>query len=300
MTANNVVFANFLDLVNCAEKYGFDDTVEKIKSFVNALDKQSLIDLVTEIGTIPEHISAGSTGEKAFSKASDIILARCFVELGLASNAVRKRSNSADIIAKSEYHGYTLVADAKTFRLSRTAKNQKDFKISTLSNWRGAEHDYALVVGPYFQYPTTESQIYSSALEHQVCLLSWEHILFLLQNDVVETEALSLEPIWNASVRLSRNSTLLYVNRMRNHLPHINKMVCERISQTINVFDDLLRLRKNQIQQRSAVELDYLNNEIATIKQLTYEQAINALIDSRKLNERIRTIEHFVASLSGE
>ena len=52
---------------------------------VNKLSKESLINIVREIGTIPESIEASSTEEKLYSKASDVILSRCFVELGLKS-----------------------------------------------------------------------------------------------------------------------------------------------------------------------------------------------------------------------
>lgn len=274
----------------------FADRAVKIKEIVNNLDRSSLIGIVREIGTIPENIEAGSSVEKLFSKASDCILARCFTELGIPSVAVNERGNSADIVAKS-IHGYTLVADAKTFRLSRTAKNQKDFKIDTLSNWRGSEHDFALLVAPYFQYPNTTSQIYSSALDKQVCLLSWEHILFLLLNDVSESETLNLETVWNAPVRLARETRIAYVDRMNCHLPYINKILCERISKPMESFDNQLNFCKDGIRNRGACELTYLNTEKSKIESLTREDAIRELLKSKKISERISTIEKFVDSL---
>ena len=78
---------------------------------------------------------------------------------------------------------------AKCFRLSRTAKNQKDYKVSNLSDWRGAENEYAVLVAPYFQYPQSVSQIYSKALDNNVCLLAWEHISIMLEENVKETES---------------------------------------------------------------------------------------------------------------
>ena len=99
--------------------------------------------ILSQIGTIPESIPHDSTEEKLFSKASDIILSRAFMELGLKSAVLRERGDSADVIAESIIFGYTLAADAKSFRLSRTAKNQKDFKISALSVWR-KDNDYAV------------------------------------------------------------------------------------------------------------------------------------------------------------
>ena len=142
-------FLNFLFSLTLDNKK-FKQAGEELEEYIKALAKNQFIEIVKEIGTIPESIKASSTEEKLYSKASDIILARCFNELGLKAKAVSERGNSADIIAESA-HGYTLVAAAKTFRLSRTAKNQKDFKISTLSKWRGMENDFAVLVAPYFQ-----------------------------------------------------------------------------------------------------------------------------------------------------
>lgn len=274
----------------------FAEASEEIKIYVNELDRQTVIDIVKEIGTIPECIEASSSSEKLFSKASDCILARCFSELGMPSIAVNERGNSADIIARS-IHGYTLVADAKTFRLSRTAKNQKDFKIDTLSNWRGSEHDFALLVAPYFQYPNTVSQIYASALDKQVCLLSWEHILFLLENNVMESDILSLEAIWNAPVRLARDTRIAYADRMNCQFPYINQMLCDRISVPIQKFSEQLDVCKDIIRNRGNYELEYLNTEKEAITTLTRDEAIAELLKSKKVLERISTIEKFVSSL---
>ncbi len=290
-------FNHFIDtIIELSVTRKFAEASEEIKIYVNKLDRQTVIDIVKEIGTIPECIEASSSSEKLFSKASDCILARCFSELGMPSIAVNERGNSADIIARS-IHGYTLVADAKTFRLSRTAKNQKDFKIDALSNWRGSEHDFALLVAPYFQYPNTVSQIYASALDKQVCLLSWEHILFLLENNVMESDTLSLEAIWNAPVRLARDTRIAYADRMNCQFPYINQMLCDRISVPIQKFNEQLDVCKDIIRNRGNYELGYLNTEKEAITTLTKEEAIAELLKSKKVLERISTIKKFVSSL---
>lgn len=101
----------------------------------------------------------------------------------MQSRAVTERGNAADIVAKSIYRNYSLVSDAKAFRLSRTAKNQKDFKVDALSKWRGT-NDYAVLIAPYFQYPNQESQIFEQSLNENVLLFSWEHLAILLKLDV--------------------------------------------------------------------------------------------------------------------
>lgn len=293
----NTDFEKFIVLINDLSKTSkFPDASDIITSEIEKLNKNSIINIVREIGTIPESIDTSSSEEKLYSKASDIVLSRCFVELGLKSKAVSERGNSADIIAES-IHGYTLVADAKTFRMSRTAKNQKDFKIATLSNWRGMEHDFALLVSPYFQYPNTSSQIYSSSLDNKVCLFSWEHILFLLTNNIVESDSLSLEQIWNAPTRIERDSKIAYADRQNCLFPYINKFVCDRISKKITDFENLLENCKTDIRERGNSEIKHIDSEIAIIKGYTKEQAIKELIKSRKLEEKITSIKSFVKSL---
>lgn len=83
-----------------------------------------------------------------------------------------ERGDAADVFAESSIYGYTLVADAKAFRMSRTAKNQKDFKVNALSGWRN-DSDFAVLCAPIFQYPKKKSQIYHQALTNNVCLLGW-------------------------------------------------------------------------------------------------------------------------------
>lgn len=288
-------FLNFLFSLTLDNK-SFKQAGEELEKYIKALEKNQFIEIVKEIGTIPESIEASSTEEKLYSKVSDIILARCFNELGLKAKAVSERGNSADIIAESE-HGYTLVADAKTFRLSRTAKNQKDFKISTLSKWRGMENDFAVLVAPYFQYPNTNSQIYSSSLSDKVCLLSWEHMLFLLNREIVEDTSLSLEQIWNAPIRIERDSRIAYADRMNCLFPYINKMVCDRISTNLSNFENQLNTCKSYIIERSNNEILILKSEIESIKTYTKEQAIEELIKSRKLNEKILAILSYKKSL---
>ena len=288
-------FVTFV-LVLASTKRTFRDIGEEIEDYILKLRKKDLIELVKEIGTIPEVIKASSTEEKIYSKASDIVLARCFNELGLKSKAILDRGNSADVLAES-VNGYSLVADAKTFRLSRTAKNQKDFKISTLGKWRGKENDFAVLVAPYFQYPNTSSQIYSSSLSENVCLLSWEHMLFLLNNDIHEDLNLSLEQVWNAPIKIQRDSRIIFKERMNNLFPYINKIVCDRLSVEVIDFEDQLNLSKSYIVERSKDEISVLENEISTVKKYTKKEAIEELIKEKKLNERITAILSYKNSL---
>lgn len=123
------MFDKIIEMINTSAAKNFNEACETLEQYVNS-DKK-FIDTLTQIGTIPESFAHDSTQEKLFSKASDMVLARAFRELELKSTVLHERSDAADVIAESKFHGYTLVADAKSFRLSRTAKNQKDFTLKS-------------------------------------------------------------------------------------------------------------------------------------------------------------------------
>ena len=126
----------------------FISSSDFLQDVIFSLQKSELIPIITEIGSIPEDIGHDSTEEKLYAKVSDIVLAKCFQELGFKSSVNKERANCADVVAKSQFHNYSLIGDAKSFRLSRTAKNQKDFKVKSMSDWKG-ENDYSVLVCPY-------------------------------------------------------------------------------------------------------------------------------------------------------
>ena len=292
------MFQEFLDKILEASKTGsFKEQNRKVVDYVDSLADEDIKRIVKEIGTIPECIRASSSEEKLFSKSSDIILARCFRMLGLKSKAVAERADSADVIAESLHHKYSLVADAKCFRMSRTAKNQKDFKVAALSNWRGGENEYAVLVSPYFQYPKAESQIYKTALDNNVCLLAWEHISILLDYNISENENFSLETIWNSSSMLVRDSKISYENAKCCFLPKINFFIAKKMGVSLSDFLKLLNEQKLVIVKRGSFELAYCENKIEEIKSYTYEQAISELIKETKLEEKISVINSYLSSL---
>ena len=159
----------------------FDEAGSYFETLIFSLSRDEFLPIISEIGTIPESFQHDSSEEKLYAKVADIVLAKALQELGLSSNVIKTRANCADVIAKSQYHSYSLVGDAKAFRLSRTAKNQKDFKVQSMVHWK-EDNDFAVLVCPLFQYPRSHSQIYTQALDGNVLLFSWEHLSFLIEN----------------------------------------------------------------------------------------------------------------------
>ena len=225
-------------------------------------------------------------------------MARCFEEIGLSSELLDERADSADIVARSvNGYQYSLVADAKCFRLSRTAKNQKDFKVSNLSDWRGSSHEYAVLVAPYYQFPQRKSQIYSKALEHNVCLLSWEHLSILMDKHVKETENFTLESLWNASLMIARDRGNSASGSQHSILPKMNSFVAKKAGMNEDAFYEELKTFKDIINIRGGYEISYWENEIRQINKYSRERAIEELIAAKKLNEKINTITGYLKKL---
>lgn len=293
------MFDRFIEKIKELFKKEFKCATEEIRKFIDQIPEDEFKVIVKQIGTIPENIEHDSTEEKLYSKASDIVLARCFRLLGLASRALDERADSADILAESiSGYNYSLVADAKCFRLSRTAKNQKDFKVSNLSDWRGSENEYAVLVAPYFQYPQSTSQIYSKALENNVCLLSWEHISIMLEQNVKETTSLSLESLWNASQMIARDKSLSFANAKCCFLPKMDMYVAKKIGMPDSDYGELLNKYKRLIVYRGKTEIAYWNGCIDEIRKYTREKAIEELIRAKKLQEKINVISSYIDKLS--
>lgn len=290
-------FAQLKTLVRIeSDNNDFIDASKKIESAVSTINQVDLITIVNSIGAIPEDIKHDSSEEKLYSKLSDCVLARCFQILGLKARVLQERANSADVFAESPIHGYTLIGDAKVFRLSRTAKNQKDFKVQSMVHWKG-DNDFAILVCPYFQYPTSKSQIYGQALDGNVCLFSWEHLSILLSMNICESKNINLSSLWNFSGYHGNHTTVSEKN-----LCFLNQQDSFFIKQTKlskKAFEKYLSSFKESIAQLGETEISYWQSYIDKIKGYSHEEAISELIKSLKINEKISAIQKYVDSLKG-
>ena len=273
----------------------FDEAQTELSEEVLTLTNLQCASIILDIGAIPEDIAIDSTEEKLYTKVSEILLSRVFQGLGMKSVIINTRGDSADVTAKSRFHNYSLVADSKTFRLSRTAKNQKDFKVSSLAKWRG-DDNYAVLVCPYYQYPRSLSQIFTQALENNVCLLSWEYMSYLLQNSIEETSDFSLAPIWNISDEIASNTSI--ANSRQCFLPTQYDTLKAIFNQfRLNDFNDFLLSIKDHLKKRGKLEIQYWNCQVDMIKKYSKQQAIDALLYNLGLRQKIETITKFISSL---
>ncbi|MBQ2788250.1 MAG: HindIII family type II restriction endonuclease [Thermoguttaceae bacterium] len=278
------------------EKTRFENVACELQEIVFSFTREETLNAIQKIGVIPESFGRDSTEEKLFAKTSDLVLARALSFLGFSVEVCRRRGDFADVVAESKRFGYKLAADAKSFRLSRTAKNQKDYKVTALNSWRiNAVADFAVLVAPYFQYPTKESQIYRQALEANVCLASWETLFLLLANNVEESERLNLSRYWAFQSDLAARvpvaeSKRSFLNESASALCEIADLSSEKWSETLAVF-------RAVVGKQGSDEIERLTKEIEKIKVLTREEAIEALIEKTKYRENIKTIRAYLKKI---
>lgn len=267
----------------------------ELQQILFSIDTNDTIAIITEIGIIPEDIAHDSTEEKLYTKVSDILFAKALKEMDFEVQVLRERSNCADIIAQSKYHGYSLVGDAKAFRLSRTAKNAKDFKVDSMEHWRG-DNDYSVLACPYYQYPKSNSQIYKSALDGNVALFSWEYLYILLSSHIKETPNFNLSDLWNQSAIIRRNVTVEESNKSFIRQQDSNLLNITGISEAS--FNQLFSQIKTMIIERGNCEIRHYEDEINRIRQLDRETAIEELIVCLKIDSKIDTIRTFINQIN--
>ena len=268
-----------------------------MQDIVFSLSKKDVTELVTEIGIIPEDIAHDSSEEKLYSKTSDILFAKALTCMNFDVKVLRERADAADIVAKSKFHAYSLVGDAKAFRLSRTAKNAKDFKVDSMVQWKGT-NDYSVLVCPYFQYPVKSSQIYKEALNGNVMLLSWEWLYIMLEEGIAETPQVNLQDIWNQSAQIGTNVTIpqqkkCFIPEQDNNMRTILSISEETVATYLCKIKQKLRIRGSE-------EILYYQNEIERVKGLDHDEAIKELLVRMKLDSKIETIQNFINRISDE
>jgi len=267
----------------------FVDDSERLEKELEQEIKKSgitaLIDHLRLCGNIPESYGHDSSEEKLYSKYTDALLSLSYKALGLKSLVLKERADAADVEAFAK--DYSFVADAKAFRLSRTAKNQKDFKVQAMDGWKRGK-PYAMVVCPIYQLPNTSSQIYQQATSRNVCVFTYSHLALLLAYSEIESKAKAqqllqkifetipaLNPSKNANdYWLAINRTMLSFSKKIENLWNIEKEVA---TQSISIAKE--------------EALTFLAKEREKIMRMSHQEALKELIKVHKIDRKIKTIK---------
>jgi HindIII-like restriction endonuclease len=245
------------------------------------LTKSELSETLLECGIIPEMFGHDSTPEKLWAKYCDILLCAAWTALGIRSEVIRVRGNSADV--RGEAEGYTIVGDAKAFRLSRTAKNQKDFKIKSLDDWRQRD-TFACLVAPLYQFPGSNSQIYSQAHEKNVTLLSYIHLKFLLDFPPVQ----DLRPLWNVAKSLEQTDDAA------TYWQALDRAILQVTRQSASSLKNYKLLEVAKTREIGQEGIEYWESVKKRYHLLTREEAIANLVKAEKIDAKIVVIRRMI------
>ena len=196
MDSSHLTNAQVLEYISelCEKKESFPNKVEELIREIGSLTTAELIHHLNAAGSIPEGYQHDSSEEKLYAKYCDFLVYEFFKALGMNSELCKERSDYADVIGKTK--SYIVVADAKAFRLSRTALNPKDYKIEALDGWRKkAKGDFACLVAPINEFPKGKSRLYSEAVRYNVLLISYTHLVFILSTE--NFKKIDLSPLLN-------------------------------------------------------------------------------------------------------
>ena len=172
---------HWIDIIgSIGGQFGVDaDRVrQKIREEIELEGSASLLCHLRLCGAIPERYGRNSSEEKLYAKYTDYIIHEAYGAIGLSSVVISERADTADVECVG--NKYSFVADAKAFRLSRTAKNQKDFKVQTMNTWKRGK-PFAMIVCPMYQLPSRGSQIYEQATTLSVCIFTYTHLAVLVR-----------------------------------------------------------------------------------------------------------------------
>ena len=267
----------------------FTDDTERLQAEIRSeIEKEGagvLLDHLRMCGHLPECYRHDSSEEKLYSKYTDILLSETFISLGLKSIVITERADAADVEAVAGK--YSFVADAKAFRLSRTAKNQKDFKVEAMHSWKRGK-PFAVVVCPLYQLPRKSSQIYLQAIARDVLILSYTQLSVLLKLALNGHKA-KAEHCFEAMFRVVAS-----LNPSKESLPYwasINKTMLSYHKDIPGIWKEEKIALLNSIAAAKEEGLSFLSAERERIMRFSHEEAIRHLIKEHNLDSRAKMIQ---------
>jgi type II restriction enzyme len=246
---------------------------------------QALLDHLRSCGALPEQYGHDSSAEKLYSKYTDAVVSESLAAIGLTSVVILERADAADVQARGG--GYSLVADAKAFRLSRTAKNQKDFKVQAVDGWRN-DLDYALVVCPIYQLPSRTSQIYQQAIARNVCILSYSHLSALVGVATRRGAAFATKGL----EKILKSVSLLHPSKnATDYWLGVNGALVAALKTDVDLWTAEKTASLRALTMAKEEALNYLRTERDRLLGLSHQQALAELIRAAGLDSRIMQVE---------
>ena len=276
------------ELAKLSGSFGVDLTkmLDELRAEIMKDGTNALLDHLRLCGAMPEHYRHDSSEEKLYSKYTDAIISESLTAIGLNSAVIAARADAADVQARGG--GYSLVADAKAFRLSRTAKNQKDFKVQAMDGWRNGLK-YAVVVCPIYQLPSRTSQIYQQAIARNVCILSYSHFAALVRLAKRRGKPVAL----NGLGAVLKSVAVMHPSKSAaDYWCGINQALVNALNGDADLWTEEKTASLAALKVAKDEALIYLRAERDRLLGLSHKRALEELIRAAGLDSRITQVEH--------
>ena len=266
-----------------------DSMMEELRGEIRG-DPPVLIDHLRLCGAIPERYGHDSSEEKLYSKYTDAVICEALQAIGLNSAVLDTRADSADVQAHAPA-GYSLVADAKAFRLSRTAKNQKDFKVQAMAGWRHGL-DHALIVCPIYQLPIRTSQIYQQAIATGVCIASFSHLAALVALSRRRTATMATAALHEV---LCATDAMNPDKSAEQYWTGVNRALVKCLGADIDLWRTEKRESEDALEIAKQESIAHLVSERNKVLAMSHQEALAELVRVKRFDlrmGRIRGVRH--------
>ena len=248
----------------------------------------ALLSHLRTCGAIPEGYGHDSSEEKLYSKYTDVVIHEAYKSIGCTSLVLKERADVADV--ECVCNDFSFVADAKAFRLSRTAKNQKDFKVQAMDNWKHGK-PFAMIVCPVYQLPSRTSQIYQQAAARSVCICTYTHLAVLVRyaGQAGQNHALALLHDVFKTVEAMNPS-----KSAAEYWQAVNRIFLDSNGSVSSIWreEKIATVESMHLARKEALE--FLASERERIMRLSREEAIQEVMKWRRIENRIRAVQSVV------
>ena len=168
-------------------------------------------------------------------------------------------------------------------RLSRTAKNQKDFKVQAMDGWKRGR-PFAIVVCPIYQLPSRTSQIYHQAATRSVCICGYTHLAVLVRYSEMlgpaKAIALLHDVFKTVEAMNPSKSAVAYWQAVNGTFLHAGRSIADIWREEKMASVESVRVAREEA-------LSYLAGERDRIMRLSHGEAIREVLEWRKLASRV-------------
>jgi hypothetical protein len=259
----------------------FSEAGMSLEDNLRGLPQESVYHHLARAGAIPESVGQNSTKEKLYAKYCDVIFAEGMSHLGFEAEALDARGDEGDVDAVGD--NYKVVGDAKAFRLSRTATNQKDFKVEALNEWAGSA-EYSCLLCPLYRYPNTRSQIYSQSIRYGVTLLSYTHLAFMVDNSSGLTTD-DWETVWKEC------STLNSGKDAPEYWQSIDQTIVGVTGKQESDWSDTVNERMKILSDQARRQIGYWEERRRDVKSFSRDRLEEIAIEEIGINSKIDKIK---------